>query len=140
MVRISELEILELLRKNARMSFVEMSKKLGVTEAAVRKKIKRMEKEGIILGYTVFANPKKIGYEIDALIGIDTTPEKMMSVMRILKKNSDVINMYASSGDHMLMIECWFKNHDELAKFINYLENLDGVTRVCPATILEKLK
>ncbi len=140
MVRISELEILKLLRKNARMSFVEMSKKLGVTEAAVRKKIKRMEKEGIILGYTVFANPKKIGYEIDALIGIDTTPEKMMSVMRILKKNSDVINMYASSGDHMLMIECWFKNHDELAKFINYLENLDGVTRVCPATILEKLK
>ncbi len=140
MVRISELEILKLLRKNARMSFVEMSKKLGVTEAAVRKKIKRMEKEGIILGYTVFANPKKIGYEIDALIGIDAMPEKMMSVMRILKKNSDVINMYASSGDHMLMIECWFKNHDELAKFINYLENLDGVTRVCPATILEKLK
>lgn len=140
MVRISNKKLLELMLKNARMSFVEMAKKLGVTEAAVRKRVRKLEENGSIRGYTIIVDPKSIGYSIDALIGIDTTPEKLLAVIRKLKRRSDVLSLYTSSGDHMIMIECWFKTHDELDKFVKMLEGMDGVTRVCPATILEKLK
>ncbi len=140
MVRISNIELLKLLRKNARMSFVDIAEKLGVTEAAVRKKVRKLESEGIIKGYTIFADPKKLGYEIDALIGLDTLPEKLMSIIRKLQKMDEVLSLYASSGDHMIMMECWFKNHGELDKFIQKLEKMPGVTKVCPATLLEKIK
>ena len=40
----------------------------------------------------------------------------------------------------MILLECWFKDSDELARFVKRLESIRGVTRVCPAIILEKLK
>jgi len=36
----------------------------------------------------------------------------------------EVINMYSSSGDHMILIECWFKNSKELTNFIKTLEEI----------------
>ena len=74
------------------------------------------------------------------MIGIDTKPEYYISTIEKLKEMDEVVNLYASSGDHMIMIECWFKSSEELRKFIKTLESVEGVTRVCPAIILEKIK
>ncbi len=140
MVRISELDMIKLLRKNARMSFVDIAKKLNVTEAAVRKKMKSLESRGVIKGYTVLSDPKKLGYNIDAIIGLDSMPEELVHVVKKLKKMKEILNLYMSSGDHMVMMECWFKDNEELSNFIMELEKIHGVTKVCPATILEKIK
>ncbi|MCD6557512.1 MAG: Lrp/AsnC family transcriptional regulator [Candidatus Aenigmarchaeota archaeon] len=140
MVRISNLKILELLKRNSRMSFVEMAKKLGVSETAVRKKIKRLESDGVIKKYTIETDPRKIGFDIDALIGIDTEPEYYISTLERLKQTKEVIGLCSSSGDHMILAECWFKNSNELAKFIKKLEKSKGIIKICPAIILEKIK
>jgi len=140
MVRISDIELVKLLKKNARMSFVEIAKKLNVTEGAVRKRIKKLEEENVIKGYTIIVDPKKLGYEIDSLIGIDTLPEKLISVVNKLKEMDEVLSLYISGGDHMIIIECWFKTHNDLDSFVKNVEKIDGVTKVCPATIINKVK
>ncbi|MCD6515608.1 MAG: Lrp/AsnC family transcriptional regulator [Candidatus Odinarchaeota archaeon] len=139
MVRISNLELLRILKENSRIPFVKIAKIFGVSETAVRKRIRKLEKEGIIKKYTIEVNLKKIGLEM-AMIGIDTKPEYYISTIEKLKEMDEVVNLYASSGDHMIMIECWFKSSEELRKFIKTLESVEGVTRVCPAIILEKIK
>jgi len=139
MVRISNLELLRILKENSRIPFVKIAKIFGVSETAVRKRIRKLEKEGIIKKYTIEVNLKKIGLEM-ALIGIDTKPEYYISTIEKLKEMDEVVNLYASSGDHMIMIDCWFKSSEELRKFIKTLESMEGVTRVCPAIILEKIK
>ncbi len=140
MVRISEKKLLKILEENARMSFVKIGKKLGVSEAAVRKRVRKLEKNGVIKKYTIEVNPKKAGYEIVALIGLDTLPESFIRVLEILKKDKEVKHLYSCTGDHMLLAECWFEKHEELENFVKKLEKIKGVTRVCPAIILEKLK
>jgi len=40
----------------------------------------------------------------------------------------------------MLLLEGWFKNTEELVKFVEELQKIKGVTKVCPAIILEKIK
>ena len=139
MVRFSNLELLRILKENSRIPFVKIAKIFGVSETAVRKRIRKLEKEGIIKKYTIEVNLKKIGLEM-ALIGIDTKPEYYISTIEKLKEMDEVVNLYASSGDHMIMIDCWFKSSEELRKFIKTLESMEGVTRVCPAIILEKIK
>jgi len=139
MVRISNLELLRILKENSRIPFVKIAKIFGVSETAVRKRIRKLEKEGIIKKYTIEVNLKKIGLEM-ALIGMDTKPEYYISTIEKLKEMDEVVNLYASSGDHMIMIECWFKSSEKLRKFIKTLESMEGVTRVCPAIILEKIK
>ncbi|MCD6403186.1 MAG: Lrp/AsnC family transcriptional regulator [Candidatus Aenigmarchaeota archaeon] len=140
MVRISNLELIECLEKNARESFTNLAKKFGVSETAIRKRIRKLESLGVIKRYTVEVDAKKLGFEIDSLIGVDTTPEDYLNVIKRLKQMEEVKKLYSSTGDHMLLAECWFKNSEELATFVEKIKNIEGVTKVCPAIVLERLK
>ena len=126
--------------ENSRRPYVELARILGVTEAAVRKRIKRLEERKVIRRYTIDVDPKKLGYEVVGIIGLDTAPEHYLRVMEDLKKCEEVVNLYSTSGDHMLIAECWFKNSGQLSEFIKKLEQTEGVKRICPAIVLEKLK
>jgi len=140
MVRISDLELLRILRENARIPYVKIARELGVTEAAVRKRVRRLEERGVICKYTVEVDPRKVGFEITALIGLDTTPERFMATLERLRGMEEVLELYSASGDHMILVESWFRNSMELAAFVRKLESMEGVTRVCPAIILERIK
>ncbi|MEM0240261.1 MAG: Lrp/AsnC family transcriptional regulator [Candidatus Nezhaarchaeales archaeon] len=140
MVRFSNLELLRILRENARTPFLRIAKQLGVTETAVRKRVRRLEEEGIIVRYTVEVDFKKLGYEVHAFIGIDTKPETLIDTIKSLKGLEEVVSLYSTSGDHMLIAECLFKSSSDLVKFIDKLNSMSGVTRVCPAIVVEKIK
>jgi len=139
-VRISNLRLLKILMENSRIKFTELAKIFGVTETAIRKKIKQFEEKGIIQKYTIEINPKEMGYNIDSLIGIDTEPEYYMKTLELLRDIKETIAVYSSSGDHMILVRIWFKNYDGLMEFIKKLNEIKGVTKVCPATIVDKIK
>ena len=140
MVRISNIKLLRILRENSRISYLEIARILGVSETAVRKRVKRLLEEGVIRRFTIEIDPKKVGYQVVAMIGLDTKPEALISVLETLKELENVQSLYSSSGDHMIMMECWFKDYNELSRFIKSLEEIEGITRICPAIILEKIK
>ena len=140
MVRNSDLKIIRILQENSRTPFLRIAKALGVSEAAVRKRVKKLEREGVIKRYTIEVNPVKLGFEIVAFIGVDTRPEYYIPTLEKLKDLDEVVSLYSSSGDHMMLLECWFKTSEELADFVRRLNSMEGVTRVCPAIILKKLK
>ncbi len=140
MARISDISIIKELLKNSRNTNTGIAKKLKVSEATVRKRIKNMEENKTIRGYNVDVNPKRIGYEIDALIGLDTEPEAYIHVEKMLRKNKDIIKLWRSTGDHMFLFECWFKDRKDMETFIFKLEKTKGVTKVCPAILLERIK
>jgi len=140
MVRISNHNLIKLLMENARASYVEIAEKLGVSEAAVRKRIRRLENLGAIRRYTIDLDPRRLGYEVLAIIGLDVEPEHLLKVMEELKGREEVVRLYLTSGDHMLIVECWFENSQEFSSFIKGLESREGIKRVCPAIVLERLK
>ena len=126
--------------KDGRAKFVNLAGKLGVTETAIRKRVRKMEEEGIIVGYSVEIDPKKLGYGKRVIIGVDTTPQNYISVIQTLKNNKDVLRLFESSGDHMILMDCWFKTSDQLHEFLENLKKLEGITDICPAIINEIIK
>ena len=140
MVRFSDFELIKLLMKNSRTPYVKLGELLGVSETAIRKRVRKLEEEGVIKRYTIEVDPKKLGFKVNALIGLDTVPERFIAVIEELKAMEEVLGLYSASGDHMILLECWFKDSDELARFVKRLESIHGVSRICPAIILEKLK
>ena len=139
MVRFSDLDLIEELRKNSRISYVDLAKLFNVTETAIRKRVHSLEDKGVIKGYTAIIDYKQLGYNVNAIIGIDTLPDKLFSIIDDVQKQ-DSICVYTSSGDHMLMVEKCFKNTQELNEYIKSLEQTKGITKVCPAIIIEKIK
>ncbi|MFX1561762.1 MAG: Lrp/AsnC family transcriptional regulator [Promethearchaeota archaeon] len=140
MVRFSDFDLISILRNNARTPYVKIAETLGVTEAAIRKRIRKLESQGVIIKYTIKTNLRKIGFEVHALIGMDTEPDQYLATLDKLKDMPEVVGLQSCGGDHMIMIECWFKTSQELAKFTRQLESMKSVTKVCPAIILEKIK
>ena len=133
--------IIDMLTRDARTPFTEIAKVLGISETAVRKRVKALEEAGVIKQYTAVVDPSKLGYNLVSLTGVDTLPEKIFEVASKLKKFEFVRKVYLTSGDHMIMAEVWAKDGEDLSDIIsNKIGRIDGVTKVCPAIILEKLK
>ena len=139
MVRISNFHLLELLEENARISYTDLAKKFKVSETAIRKRIKELEKKGIIKKYKAEINYPKLGFA-NSIIGIDVKPEKFLYLLETLKKIKKVKSLMISSGDHQLLIEVSFDNSEDLRKFIKSIEKIEGVLKVCPSIILERIK
>lgn len=129
--------ILNMLEVNARISFTQIAKKLEISEAAIRKRVKKLEKEDIILGYKASVNYKKLGYSNKIIIGIDTTPKDYFKVMNILKSYDYVKNLTTSSGDHMIMFDVWVSGMKQLNNILEEINAIEGVTKSCPSIIHE---
>ncbi|WP_297477969.1 HTH-type transcriptional regulator LrpA [Thermococcus sp.] len=133
--------IIDMLTRDARTPFTEIAKVLGISETAVRKRVKALEEAGVIKQYTAVVDPSKLGYNLVSLTGVDTLPERIFEVASKLKKFEFVRKVYLTSGDHMIMAEVWARDGEDLSDIIsNKIGRIEGVTKVCPAIILEKLK
>jgi Lrp/AsnC family transcriptional regulator for asnA, asnC and gidA len=136
-----EKKIIELLLKNSRMKYSEIADILGISDTAVRKRLRSLEKRGIIRGYSIQVDPHAIGYECVALLGIDTISEKFYQVAKTLKDMEEVKCVDMASGENMIVVEIWAKDGEELAKIISEkIGKIDGVKKVKSSIVLQKLK
>ncbi|HDJ97519.1 MAG TPA: Lrp/AsnC family transcriptional regulator [Thermofilum sp.] len=131
-----DLRILELLSENARISKLRIAEELGVTEAAVRKRIKRLEEEGVILGYRTIINYRKLGMAY-SITGVEVEPDAILDVIRALRSMGSVRSIFLTSGDHDLVVEVVAKNMGELEKVHEEMKNIKGVRKVYPAIVNE---
>lgn len=132
--------IINILLENARLPFTDIAKQLGITDVAVKKRLKKLEKSGVIRKYTVEVDPLKLGYQNVALVGVDTEPDKILEVAEELSRKKYSRSVYLTTGDHMIMVEIWAKDNTDLMKIIREVGSLPGVKRVCPAIILDQIK
>ncbi len=127
--------------KDGRKPYTEIAKELRTSESSIRKRVRKMEGEGIIRGYRVEVEAPKIGYNVVALTGFDTNPEDFLTVANKLCEFDEVKKVWTSTGDHMIMTEIWAKDGRELSEILfNKVGKIEGIKKVCPAIILEQLK
>jgi Lrp/AsnC family transcriptional regulator for asnA, asnC and gidA len=135
-----DLKILEILSKNARATYTEIAKEVGLSDVAVLKRVKSLEQKGIIRRYTIKVDNKKLGYNAVSITGLDVEPEKLFDVINYLKDKSYVKYLALTSGDHTVMTIIWARDSEELSEIHRALSALEGVKRVCPAIVLELFK
>jgi Lrp/AsnC family transcriptional regulator for asnA, asnC and gidA len=137
----TDAKIIEMLEEDGRKSFTEMAEKLEVSESAIRKRVSTLLSTGVIKKFTVKVDHVKLGLRTVAIVGIDVESDKMLDIAQLLCDFKEVKCVATSSGDHMIMLEVWTKNGKELNKLISdRVSTIEGVRKVCPALILEKLK
>jgi len=133
--------IIEMLEEDGRQSFKDIAKRLKVSEATVRKRVIALQHNGVIKRFTIKVDNVKLGLNTVAIVGVDVDPTRMLDVVQRLCDLKEVKCVAISSGDHMIMLEIWARDGRELTKLISgKIETVEGVKRICPALILEKLK
>jgi Lrp/AsnC family transcriptional regulator for asnA, asnC and gidA len=133
--------ILSILEEDAQASHGEIAERAGVSKPTVRKYIKELESDGVIVGYSADVDPKKLSSQSIALVGIEVASEKYVEDTRKLKALDAVESLYTSSGDHMLMAEVRAADGDALGTIIEEeILAIDGVTAAHPSFLQERLK
>jgi len=136
-----DLKILKLLEEDGRLAFLDIAKKLRLSESTIRKRVKALKENGVIKRFTVEIDPAKIGLNTVAIVGIDVDPPKLLEVAQKLCDFKEIRCVATSTGDHMIMTEIWTKDGRELTRLISEkIGPIEGVKKICPAIILEKLK
>ena len=133
-------KILEILETNARTSYTHIAKILNVSEAAIRKRVKKLEEKEIILGYKASVNYKKLGFSNKIVMGVDTEPKDYFKVIGELKKLDFIKNLTTSSGDHMIMFDTWVKDMNQLNDYLEQINSISGVTESCPSILHESIE
>lgn len=132
--------IIGALLENSRVPFVSLAKKLKITEAAVRKRVRNLHEAGTISKFTIRVDPSVLGFESVAIIGLDTRPDSIVSVQESVRKIKGVRYTSLSSGDHMLLFGVWCRDRKELQAIISKVKAMGGVTKVCPAVLLKSVE
>jgi Lrp/AsnC family transcriptional regulator for asnA, asnC and gidA len=133
--------ILQILETDAQASVSEIAERADVSKPTVRKYIRQLEDDGVIVGYSAEVDPKKLTGQSIALVGMDVASEQYVDATNALKELDALESLYSSSGDHMLMAEVRAGDGDELGRVINeHILTIDGVTAAHPCFLQERLK
>ena len=132
-------KILYELISNARISYVELARKLNLSEAAIRKRVKKLKEIGAIRGFTININPRDSKL-FTSLTGIDVYPEKLMDVIESIRNMKEIKEIMITSGDHDIMVRIISESIEELKSIHERISKIEGVRRVCPSIVLEIVK
>jgi len=97
-------KILRELQMNARTTFSEIGRRVGLSSPAVAERIEKMKEAGIIAGYHAKINPEKIGYPVSAFIHLTTKTENTAKVYEFARNTSEVIECHIISGKECFIL------------------------------------
>ncbi len=120
-----DLTIIDILRKNARTPYTEIAKKLRLSEAAIRKRIDKLVRLGVIRRFTIDVSLEN---EIKAIILVKVNPPTPVSEVskKIIKFNGvDVV--YEITGDHDIAVIVHGQSMLEINKYIDMIRDIKGV-------------
>ncbi|MCX6355838.1 MAG: Lrp/AsnC family transcriptional regulator [Candidatus Aureabacteria bacterium] len=140
-------EILEILQKDARTTPEEMASLLGLTPAEVKKEIRRLEKEGVILKYKAVVNSEALSKEerpVRALIEVKTIPQKNVGFDRIAERIylfPEVKCCYLLSGGYDLLLTVEGSDIQSIGSFVaEKLAPMENVQGTVTHFLLKKYK
>jgi Lrp/AsnC family transcriptional regulator for asnA, asnC and gidA len=141
-VQLDELDrkLIEILQEDARIPNAEIAERVGSSEPTVRRRVDRLIREQIIKVVAV-AQPFRLGYDVVAIVGIQTDHRFNAGIERELEAMPEIRFAGVTLGMYDMVIEAWFSSNEELRSFLHdRLFKIEGVTRTESLQVLKMIK
>ncbi len=120
--------LLALLRADARISVVDLAKRLGVSRATVQNRMRRLEKNRVILGYTVALGSDVEQADVRAFMSISAQSSRETAVIAALRGNPQVSAVHHTTGRWDLIAEIQTDTLSSFNSIVGSIRLIDGVT------------
>jgi DNA-binding Lrp family transcriptional regulator len=128
--------ILDLLVEDARVSTAALARQLGVARSTVQERITRLERTGVIAGYTVRLGPAATGRRVAAHVAITVDPKRSDHVQQTLRRIEGVRTLHTVSGPFDLIAVVAAETTAEIDAVLDRIGAIAGVERTTSAIIL----
>jgi len=124
-------KILSILTRNARMPFLEVARECHVSGAAIHQRVQRLTSLGIISGSEFIVDPKKLGYNTCAYVGIFLDNASLFpDVSEKILKIPEITQCHYTTGQYSMFIKVYAKNNDHLRHVLtDKIQSINGVLR-----------
>jgi Lrp/AsnC family transcriptional regulator for asnA, asnC and gidA len=133
--------IIKLLKQNSRMSYLEMSRRMGISDATIQFRIKRLKEHGIIKKFTITVDPASIGYTVAAIMLVQIDADKHDAAKNELSMISEIPEIYSVLGEYDLFIKVYARSLEDLNELINdKIRSIEGIEDLLEIVIVERVK
>lgn len=137
-----DLNLLDLLQKNAQLSNAELAKLVNLSPPATHARIKRLEKEGFIDKQVAILNHNKLGFDLLCYISISTNihqEEAIAELEDVLSRMEEILECYCLTGEYDYLLKVANKDTRGLESFIKKLNKL-GISKINTSLALREIK
>ncbi|EGP93554.1 Lrp/AsnC family transcriptional regulator [Nitrosarchaeum koreense] len=132
--------ILKNLLVDARLSARQLGLKLGMSTVTILSRIKKLEKEKVIKGYTALIDHEKLGYTLTAIIEIIAKKDKIIDIETELAKIENVCGVYDITGNTDTLVIAKFKSRNELSEFVKGIASIQNIENTITHVVLNTAK
>lgn len=122
-------QLLAMLRKNARIPVVNLAKELKVSRATVQNRIAKLEREGIILGYTVKLKQQMQQDVVKVMMSISVEAKDEVAVLQALQGFPEILSVYHTNGHWDLIAELQAENLSLLGNLLGRVRSVEGIVQ-----------
>lgn len=137
-------KILRALIQDGRKPFLEIARNLLISGGTVHQRVEKMEKSGVLKGFTAVIDREKLGHAVTVLVGLHLKNAKdCPAVIDALKKFPEVLESHFTSGNYALMVKVTTKSIQDYHVFLtDKLQSLKEIQStesfICLATPMER--
>lgn len=136
--------ILNELQEDGRLSNQDLADKVALSPSACLRRVKILEEQGAIDRYQAILSPKKLGYELDAIVHISmekSGEDWHEAFMSQIKKFDEIIQAHVVTGGCNYIVYVRTKTLSDFSEFIvRQLYKVNGISDICSYIVLETVK
>jgi DNA-binding Lrp family transcriptional regulator len=132
--------LLKALEVDGRQSFRDLAKKTDVSVVTVAQRVRKMESEGVVKGYSALIDQEKLGYEITTITEVTVSKGKLVEVQEKIGRMDSVCAVYDVTGIEDSIVISKFRNRDEVSQFAKELLTIPHVERTNTHLVLNTYK
>ncbi|MBZ0300255.1 MAG: Lrp/AsnC family transcriptional regulator [Anaerolineae bacterium] len=131
-------EILCALQQDARMSYAEIGRRVGMSAPAVMERVRRLEDAGIITGYSARVDVSKLGLPLQAIIRVRFPGDRYPQMRKLVAETPEVLECHHVTGDDCLIMKLAVASLENLetlvGRFGTYGQTTTSVVLSSPVT------
>jgi Lrp/AsnC family leucine-responsive transcriptional regulator len=129
--------ILSVLQENCKLPLVKIGERVGLSAPSVAERIDKLEKSGVIRGYTAILDACRLGKDITAFIGVFIDHPRLISKFeKEIDHFEDVQECHHVTGQHTVLLKVKVDNTSGLEELIRKIRSLEGVSRTETSVVL----
>jgi DNA-binding Lrp family transcriptional regulator len=133
-------QIVALLRADARRSYLDIGRHVHLSAPAVKRRVDKLELEGVVLGYTAIVDPKAFGWHAEAFVDLycegDINGE---AIKRAVERELGVISAHTVAGEASALLHVQAEDTKRLEQVLERIRAVRGVTRTVTEVVLSTL-
>ena len=121
-------KILQELQRDARLSFPELGRRVGLSSPAVAERVRKLEDAGVITGYGARIDPVKVGLSLMAFVRITTTPQAESGLRALMMELPELLECHRVTGNESFLLKLVVTSITHLEHVLNQLVSAGPVT------------